>query len=222
MKRAPAAGRGRRRPSTRTVPRWLTSNTTAPVRQAGVLGDGARRVRQRHVPAAELGELGARGRGGRRRAARCGSSRPRSAGDAASGGAGDWRRRRRPGRAVAERHDAGVEVGLALAEVHDVEDALALLHEVEQLAVVEGEGHRASRRSRGWREAMSSPTRRRSSAKTSRTDLELDAGVEQLLDDPQLEQVAVGVQAPAAAAAWRRRATGGSGRCGPSSRAGGR
>ena len=39
--------------------------------------------------------------------------------------------------------------------------------------------------------------------------LELDAGVEQALDDPELQQIAIAVQAPAAAAAGVGRATAG-------------
>ena len=60
----PAGGRGRRRRSTRTVPRWLTSNATAPVAAGPVLGQRAVGVRQRHLPAAEGDHAWPRGRGG--------------------------------------------------------------------------------------------------------------------------------------------------------------
>ena len=51
-------------PSTRTVPRWLTSKATAPVPAGPVLGHGARRVGEGHLPAAELHHLGRGARAG--------------------------------------------------------------------------------------------------------------------------------------------------------------
>ena len=52
-----AAGRRRRPPSTRTVPRWLTSNATASLTAGTVFGDGAVAVGQGHLPAAEAHQL---------------------------------------------------------------------------------------------------------------------------------------------------------------------
>ena len=46
-------------PSTRTVPRWLTSNATAPLAAGQVLLDRAARVGQRHLPTAEGHQAGA-------------------------------------------------------------------------------------------------------------------------------------------------------------------
>ena len=55
---SPAAGRERRRPATRTVPRWLTSNATASVRHAMCSASVPDGYASGIVPAAEVDELG--------------------------------------------------------------------------------------------------------------------------------------------------------------------
>ena len=95
--------------------------------------------------------------------------------------------------------DEGVEVGLALPEVHDVEDALALLDKVEQLAVVERQGHRGAVDHQVGRGDVVADEAAELGEDLPH-HLQLDAGVEQLLHDAQLQQVGVGVEAPAPAA----------------------
>ncbi len=93
---SPAAGRGHPAPATCTVPRCETSNTTASCAAGEVLGDRARRVLERHLPAAERHHAGAERRGGRRRAATRSSAHIARRGEPVVGG-----------RAVGERDAAG-------------------------------------------------------------------------------------------------------------------
>ena len=97
------------------------------------------------------------------------------------------------------RRSVAVEVGLHAADGEHVEHALAAAtHDVDQLVAVAqhhvvAADHEVGRGDVGV-DVLAQVLERLAHG------LELDAGVEQALDDPQLEQVAVAVQPPAAAA----------------------
>ena len=183
-------------PSTRTVPRWLTSNATARRATRTVFGERAVGVGQRHVPAAEGDELGAERAvdGVERRVPEGRNRHPWVAGD--SGPA---------------PLPASLSEGSQLTD-RGVDLRLAPIPSARTLSTPWP----------CWTRSMSSPSSARAPRSTPEMTrlaagqvvaqasaqvvehvadrLEADAGVEQLLDDLELEQVAVGVHPPGAAA----------------------
>ena len=139
----------------------------------------------------------------------CGSRRPAGRAAASSGSAQGAQLAARPpvAPAVAGRRRrlgsstmAASTSPLHAVEGQDVEHALApVRYHVDELLAVADQHRARCRRSRGWRWRCPRRGSRAGSSKAPADRLELDAGVEQGLDDLQLEQVAVGVPAPAAA-----------------------
>ena len=186
-----------------------------------VLGERAGRVGQRHVPAAERHHLGARGRGGRRRAG-CARTRPARRPSARPGGAA-----RRFAAAVARRRAAS-SCDRGRARPSRPPRASTLTSTPWPARFITSISSSPSQTITSlplitrWAAAMSVAHVLAHVGERLAHRLQLDAGVEQALDHPQLEQVLVAVPPAAAAAGWRRPATGAPDRCGPSSRAGGR
>ena len=163
----------------------------------GVLGDRAVAVLERHVPAAERHHLGAEGAVDcveRRELHMAGEARRRCARsrEAASAADGSARVRPRAARRCPDRRRAFTPAsGRMLSTpwprlISSISSSFVCrtTDEVPLMTMLA--------------ELMSVPTCSRRLREDVAHGLELDAGVEQRLDDPQLEQVAVGVAAPAA------------------------
>ena len=171
---------------TRTVPRCDTSNTTAPLRHArcsSIVPEGYSSGIS-HPP---NGTILAPRRDGPRRAV---SVRLVITRRGEPGGS--------PAASLGERNQLGVDVMLHAGQRQHVEHALAPAQDVDQLVAVAqhdlaAADHDVRRGDVGRRRGA------RRYSNTSRTDSERDPGVEQRLDDPQFEQVTVGVLATAPA-----------------------
>ena len=194
-------GRGRPAPATRTVPRCETSNTTAAVAAGQVLGDRAGRVLERHVPAAERHHPGPelavdgverRVLGASRRSPRTvtGAAPARPAASSARA-ASSW----------ASMSSLTPASGSTLSTPwpwRSTSTSSSPSHSITWLPLITM-----------WARAMSDVDVPAQVGEDLAHRLELDAGVEQGLDHPQLEQVAVASTGAGCRCRWPRPATGG-------------
>ena len=164
-----------------------------------VLLDRAARVRQRHLPAAEGHQLRPEGHVPvvERRAAQF------VAHGLSDRDGGPGCRDRRGLRAAARAQlDGPVDLGLHAGQGQHVEHALAAPQHVDQFLAGAQHDLVALDDEMGRGDVGLHVVAQEVEHDADR--LELDAGVEQVLDDLQLEQVAVGVPAPATRCRWRR------------------
>ena len=122
---------------------------------------------------------------------------------------------------VFDLQDRRVELFEHTRERHDVQHSLAALEEVDDLTVAVGQ-HRvgADQDEVRRRQVAAEPVAQALDGASG--PLQRDAGVEELLDDLELDHVGVGVDALRAAARARRRWRAATVPCAPSSRAGDR